>query len=109
MLIFTCTLPSNLNRELVWRVNFASLSAQDVRASFITSVNTVGSQQTARSSYDDHFQFTLVSKNPIVISSLSVNSSDHMDGALVECSGTLSIRAGPSDKNQSRVHIIAGI
>ncbi len=89
--MFTCTLPSNLNRELVWRVNFASLSAQDVRASFITSVNNVGSQQAARSSYEDHFQFTLVSKSPIVISALSVNSSDHMDGALVECSGTLSI------------------
>ena len=32
----------------------------------------------------------------------------YMDRALVECSGNLSISAGPSDKNQSHVHIISG-
>ena len=106
--MFTCALPPNLNRELVWRVNFASLSAQDVRVSFTTSVDNVGSQQAVRSTYGDYFQFTLISSNPIIVSSLSVNSSAHMDGALVECSGTLSIRAGPLDKNQSRIHIVSG-
>ena len=78
--MFTCALPPNLNRELVWRVNFASLSAQDVRASFITNVVNVGSQHAVRSTFGDYYQFTLVSKNPTVTSSLSVNSSDYMHG-----------------------------
>ena len=107
-LVFTCMLPQNLNLELIWRINFASLSAQDVRASFTTSVDNVGSEQAVRSSYGDLLQFTLISKNPVVISSASVNSSNHLDGAVVECSGILSIRAGPSDKNQSFVYIISG-
>ena len=71
-------------------------------------MDTTGSERIIRSSYGDIFRFALASKNPAVMSSLSVNSSDHLDGALVECSGTLSIRVGPSDKNQSYIHIISG-
>ena len=45
-LIFTCTLPRNLNMELIWRINFASLSARDITASFATGVDNVGSERT---------------------------------------------------------------
>lgn len=106
-LLFTCTLAQNLNSELVWRINYASLSAQDVRASFITSVDNVGREREVSTS-SDVFIFTLTSKSPMVRSSVMVNSSHHLDGALVECSGTLSISAGPLDKNESFIHIISG-
>ena len=107
VLIFTCTLPRNLNMELIWRINFASLSVRDITASFVTGVDNVGSERAIQSSYGDLIQFTLVSKNPVT-SSASVNSSNHLDGAVVECSGILSIRAGPSDRNQSYVYIPSG-
>ena len=95
--------------ELFWRINYARLSVNDVHESFEASLDSEGAIRTVQSSTGDRFMFVLSSKQPLLVSTMSVTASNHLNGSVVECAGTVTVTAGPSNKMESFTYILSGI